>query len=738
MRIRSMQVRHFRSIENSGLTNCGGLNVLIGKNNAGKSNLLAAVEICLRHLKRGLIASILSHRRATEQFTDRRTDKPYRIAVEFELPADVNEKLRERLSKEAPHLDRSIEQIKANNRIVFVIAGTSEGIESWLFLEQILVGSLGSNGEELKLDGIRLLSVPASVGRELAHIQQQIGSLSADLKRVQALSNDRRWQEFALERKGRLRSYPFSDAQAELSKEQLRVIEERLSAVTTIEGATAVLGQLSGELKDQIEEIKKRETSGSISAFAGPAKVPPAYATWLMEEYGSVQVLHLQETKAPIGRDEADTLLDMKLQRGGMEQLQTLQQTVRALLGVAVDAFQARERGGERTAEMDVDNFLVEANGAGIRESLRLILDLELKKPELLLVEEPEVHLHPGLARVMATYLRDKSEEVQMFVTTHSTEFVDSVAFQNAYLISRDSEYRTACQAMNAVEGPLLLPAELGLRLSTVFMFDRLLFVEGPSDESVIRTIAKSLQIDLTKSNIGFVHMCGVRNFAHFAAEGTLDLLSRRQIDMWFIVDRDERDDDDVKKMVGRLGARAILKVLDKRELDYLLDGAAVRTFMQEKQAAAKVALLTDNPEAVRRAIEDEAASLKAEVVRLRLVRKLLSPIFMNVRTSEGTIEERMSAGVRLLTERLEGLGAATAAVEAEVSAAWATKSLDLAPGTLVLERVAKRYGVKFSKANGDSDRLARHLRADGVPDALKNILKEVTREDAAINKHHR
>ncbi len=726
MRIKNVQVRHFKSIENSGLTNCGGLNVLIGKNNAGKSNLLAAIEACLFHLKRGLIATILTPRRAIEQFTDRETNKQYRIAIEFELPTALNDSLRDRLSKEAPHLDRSIEQIKVINNIVFVIAGSMVGGEAWRFVEQIVVGSLGGTEEELRLDGIRLMSVSPSVGRELANLQQQIGSLTNDLQRLQLLAAEKRWLDIVLERKDRLRTtYPYSESLQALGQKYMRLLEERIAPVTTVEGLVGV-NQIASETKDQIEELKKKETTESITTFAGVTKVAPAYAIWLMEEYGAVRVLHLQETKAPIGKDEADTLLEMKLQRGGMEQLQTLQQTVRALLGVAVDAFQGRERGGERTAEMDVDDFLVEANGAGIRESLRLILDLELKKPELLLVEEPEVHLHPGLARVMATYLRDKSQGVQMFVTTHSTEFVDSVAFQNAYLISRNTDYKTVYQAIGAAEGPLVLPAELGLRLSTVFMFDRLLFVEGPSDESVIRTFARTLQIDLTKSNVGFVHMCGVRNFAHFAAQGTLELLSRRQIDMCFIVDRDEREDEDVKRMLDRLGDKASLKVLEKRELEnYLLDGAAVKAFVQEKQAAGGIALVDESTERVQEAIAEDASSLQAEVVRLRLVQKVLSPVFINVRNNEGTIEERLKAAAESLKERVEKLAEETKKVEDAVSGVWPAQSLDLAPGTLVLEKVAKRYGIKFSKEKGDSERLARHVNADAIPYELKAILRE-------------
>ena len=57
MIIRSVHVRHFRSIEAAALAPCEELNVLIGKNNAGKSNLLGAIGLLLDHLRTGKIAA---------------------------------------------------------------------------------------------------------------------------------------------------------------------------------------------------------------------------------------------------------------------------------------------------------------------------------------------------------------------------------------------------------------------------------------------------------------------------------------------------------------------------------------------------------------------------------------------------------------------------------------------------------------------------------------------------------
>ena len=44
MKVEAIQIKHFRSVSCCELTLCGGFNVLIGKNNSGKSNILSAIN----------------------------------------------------------------------------------------------------------------------------------------------------------------------------------------------------------------------------------------------------------------------------------------------------------------------------------------------------------------------------------------------------------------------------------------------------------------------------------------------------------------------------------------------------------------------------------------------------------------------------------------------------------------------------------------------------------------------
>jgi energy-coupling factor transporter ATP-binding protein EcfA2 len=478
MIIREVRVRHFRSVEAGELAKCGDLNVLIGRNNAGKSNLLSCIELMLLHLKKGQVAGRWPRLKRKGDFTDRDDSSPVRIGVEFVLDPQMNESLRRRLIQEAPHLERSIDQIKAQTSISIVLAGVSVSDHCFLFVEQMSVGELSDVGPDISTNGIKLMAVTKEVAHELYENVIATDGLSEDADALNKLRIDTPYPPEFLRRRLKERSSREWEPLRKLSLESSELLAQHAVSSISDEEFMKYIGQRVDEVKEKIEKVQRKETTGTISAFAGEIRVRPAYAEWLMKQFGGTPFLHLREAKQPIGRSEAETLLEFKVRRGGTNRLDAIQQTVKALLGVAVDVFQA-EGGESRGAEMDVDEFLVETNGAGIREALRIILDIELRAPKLVLIEEPEVHLHPGLARVVASYLRDKSRDVQMFLTTHSTEFVDSSFYRNIYLISKDKKKRTTCMPIEGEDEALKIPSELGLRPSTVFMYDRLVFVEG-------------------------------------------------------------------------------------------------------------------------------------------------------------------------------------------------------------------------------------------------------------------
>ena len=111
-----------------------------------------------------------------------------------------------------------------------------------------------------------------------------------------------------------------------------------------------------------------------------------------------------------------------------------------------------------------------------------------------MLVEEPEIHLHPGLETAMIRYLKEASKQSQVFITTHSTNFLDSGDYQRICLVTK--EQSTLIESLDLKEAEEKIPIELGIRLSSLFMYDRLVFVEGPSYELIIR---ENVQFSVSK-----------------------------------------------------------------------------------------------------------------------------------------------------------------------------------------------------------------------------------------------
>ena len=334
----------------------------------------------------------------------------------------------------------------------------------------------------------------------------------------------------------------------------------------------------------------------------------------------------------------------------------------------------------------------------------------------------------------MMRYLKGAGGESQIFITTHSTNFLDTAEMRNVYLASRDDS--TKVQLLNVAEAEESIPRELGIRLSSLFMFDRLVFVEGPSDEDVIREWASLLGINLGQSNVGFVSMDGVRNFAHYATEKTISFLSRRRVKMYFVLDRDERDDAEVQQLTKRLGEQAELCVLERREIEnYLLAPRALANFIRVKRELGGVA----NPEApeiteVNTALSTAADSLKDLALDKRVSRIACRPIYPDrnrvlQRDSTKDIGARISEELERQRTALDSIESSLAEIRAREEQAlneqWGTKKTQIVPGDFLLDEVCRGFGVRFVKER-DSARLAALMTAEEIPTEIRGLLNKL------------
>lgn len=724
MKIKTLKFRNFRGLSRVDLENCSNFNVLIGKNNSGKSTILAGIDILLNHLKNGRPASERLISRPEDQFTNREVAKAYQIGAEFICDDSVIEEIRDKIGKSSPGLEKAAAALTCD-RISVVFQGFMSNSAHYVSVQQLGLGEISDVKGALRISENVLIDIPLDAARGLASAEVEIKGKRKELEAIdRALAEVPTFDYLA---RASLEAYPASRVRQLLPGIGHKVIEAAKASKNQAEFDTEIV-QIKSGLETEIFVLEAQETPVFMTGFTGNVRVVPEYITWIMRRIGEPPLLHFRENRPAIGVEEAQQLLALKTQRGGSARLETVQKTVRTLLGVTVDAFMpdanAPTGRGRRdnAAEMDVDEFLVTANGAGIREALRIILDVELKNPAIALIEEPEVHLHPGLERALHSYLTAKRDVMQMFVSTHSTNFIDVSDEQSVYILSRDDKRLTHIEQVSNDQDFLRIPEEVGLRPSTVLMFDRLTFVEGPSDEDTLKAWAKILGVDIAGSTNAFIKMGGSGNFSHYAAEATLDLLSRRQIPMIFVLDRDERSDEDIEKMVQRLGNRADLVALKRRELEnYLLDDAeAVATCIAAKLETAKEPVEVPRGEAMRQKIQEVAHGLRERVIDLSWTKELFSPVYPG--RLEGDATEKLKASIAKVEDRLALSEEIRKKIAEEVGQNWPSNALSVVPGSLILDELFKSFGLRYDKLV-DAKRIAGAMSKDRIDKEIRELL---------------
>lgn len=314
--------------------------------------------------------------------------------------------------------------------------------------------------------------------------------------------------------------------------------------------------------------------------------------------------------------------------------------------------------------------------GTGLEQVIAIAaFVLTAPRGSMLLLDEPHAYLHPTAEREVMAFLQDHHEHTYV-ISTHSAIMINSVD-PSCIVDVRSPVMSRFAEATPSAAGLLY---SLGYRNSDLLFCDRLIFVEGESDQEILPLLlAQNPAFDASKiARTGFPKMDGDGK-----ARGT-----SAQTSILFF-----------EKFVKELGRTSLPRI-------YLFDGDC-------REDARRV--LRETP------ILSNAGATVEFLPRCELENYLLVPTAI-----EATVRDVAS---------LEGRDVSaltTAAVEEQIQSMLVSDDLKVFPdgkegealrrakGSLVLSRIFRSYGLRYSKRN-EGRLIAAHLTAANQP-ALREI----------------
>ena len=187
--------------------------------------------------------------------------------------------------------------------------------------------------------------------------------------------------------------------------------------------------------------------------------------------------------------------------------------------------------------------------GTGVEQILALAtFALATPAPGILLLDEPHSYLHPVVERALVQFLRSHSGH-RYLISTHSAILINSIEPDRVIYVSPPGRRYNPAPDVEDVSRMLF---DLGYKNSDLLFFDRLVLVEGASDQEILPILLEAdgelAQSELNRTGFPVLDGVGKGSTAIqtsiFRYEKLLGAVGRGNQPRLYLLDGDRKDDE--------------------------------------------------------------------------------------------------------------------------------------------------------------------------------------------------
>lgn len=239
-------------------------------------------------------------------------------------------------------------------------------------------------------------------------------------------------------------------------------------------------------------------------------------------------------------------------------------------------------------AEKNIE-FDVVSSGAGLQQVIQMLAYVYLSQPRILLIDEPDAHLHSKLqARLGEVFRRVAADlDAQVFLSTHSLDLIDTFS-TNEVLVVDSTQEDVAPIGANADLVSALVDANVVdvSALSRLLSSKKLVIVED-EDTTILKAIDRAVggQLFSASSRSYVLPAKGAGNFRALTELGTiLKQLTGTEFDLAFIEDRDGMPEFMAERFLETQRGQGVRP--------YLLERHEIESYLLEPKLFLKAAAL--------------------------------------------------------------------------------------------------------------------------------------------------